>query len=111
MRLGVNFDPRGLRPEILLAILVTQEVFRARKIRLILAHGTNGKHSAAGSIHYSGNAVDIHWDSLWGDETLARQVEMELASALGKTYDVIWKSNHFHIEFQPKEPSNYYHFK
>jgi hypothetical protein len=95
------------------AVLAALEVFRSRNIRLILAHGTNGKHSAKGSLHYSGAAIDIHWDPTWGDETVARLIEQELTSALGNGafYDVLWKGgNHFHIEFQPKDPANYYHF-
>ena len=110
MRLGVRFDPRGLRPEIVLAAVVALEVFRSHQIKLILAHGTNGAHKR-GSIHYSGNAIDIHWDKLWGDETKARLVEADLAQSLGPFYDVIWEGgNHFHVEFQPKEPANAYHF-
>lgn len=91
----------GLRPEVVVALLIADGVFRELGVELVLTSGTEytTKHSS-GSIHYSGGAFDIRTrQMLQGMKT--KCLEM-LRERLGAEFDVVDESDHFHIEFQPK---------
>lgn len=67
---------------------------------LVVTSLRDGKHSA-GSLHYSGNAVDLRrWDL--DARKITSQVVSQLKSQLGSDYDVILESDHIHVEYDPK---------
>ncbi len=54
------------------------------------------------SLHYAGYAIDLRiWDFQHNTELLNRVVNT-VRKRLGSQYDVVLKSDHIHIEFQPK---------
>lgn len=64
----------------------------------VVTYTTNGTHSS-GSLHYSGNAVDLRIRDLFNDQ---RQCVTErLRDALGSDYDVINEGDHIHVEYDP----------
>ena len=65
----------------------------------IITSTTNGKHRP-GSLHYIGLAVDLRTTDLSIDEI--NELFNELQSALTYFCDLELKSNHIHIEFNPK---------
>ncbi len=52
-----------------------------------------GNHSP-GSFHYNGNAFDFR--------KIREVTKAMIVNALGKNYDVVEHSTHFHVEYDPK---------
>jgi hypothetical protein len=88
---------RGLSNEILLAIIIAESVYRETQGLMFITSLTDGKHSS-GSLHYTGDAVDLRLPST----TVIDQVVSQLKTALGSSYDVIREIDHIHIEYDPK---------
>ncbi|MBI1353277.1 MAG: hypothetical protein GC160_02945 [Acidobacteria bacterium] len=103
MRIKSGASVRGLRPEIVLALLAAASVWRelgAADPPTVTA-GVDGRHSR-GSLHYAGAAVDLRLPR----NVEAAQAALSLEAALGGVggeYDVVLESDHIHVEFQPKE--------
>jgi hypothetical protein len=91
----------GLRPEIVIAILVAERAYAEIGCELMLTSGIEGTHSA-GSLHYAGSAVDFRTLNVAPDK-LKPLVE-KIRAALGPDFDVLLETNHLHAEFQPKVP-------
>lgn len=99
MRLKNGVKPRSLQPQVVLAILVADSIYRELGKECVVTSLNDGSHSY-NSLHWSGNAVDFrirHLDS--GQPQLVRD---RLASAVGVDYDVVLESDHIHLEYQPK---------
>ncbi len=93
---GVRIN--GIRPELTVALMVTQIVLADRP--MVVTSVTDGKHSR-GSLHYAGSAFDLRTrDFGFSDTTLIRD---KLSAALGGDFDVVLETDHLHIEYQPKE--------
>ncbi|MCI0349105.1 MAG: hypothetical protein L0Z53_06730 [Acidobacteriales bacterium] len=88
----------GIRPELLLALMVAESIYRDRGTRLVVTSLIDGAHSV-GSLHYAGAAADLR---LPPDNAPA--VVTLLKEALGADYDVVLEADHIHLEFQPKQP-------
>ncbi len=97
IKLGVRVF--GLRPEILLAILVAEGIWREFGADLVLTAGIDGAH-VEGSFHYSGNAIDLRTNNLPTDKT--GEVLKCLSQRLGEDYFAQFESDHIHIQFKPK---------
>ncbi len=91
----------GLRPELLLGIIVAQGVWAEHGKILTVTSCTDGKHKA-GSLHYKGLAVDFRSNDV-GEQEQANLLTA-LKSRLGSDWDVLLEGDHYHIEFDPKEP-------
>ena len=89
----------GIRPEVVLALLVAQHAYEqfGEASRFVVTSVADGKHSQ-GSLHYVGCAVDLR---------LPRQARGSIINALkanlGPDFDVVLEGSHIHLEFQPKE--------
>jgi len=96
---------KGLKVEILLALLVMEQVFDKYHLGTIITAGTeiydkNGKRiHMIGSLHDTGYAVDLRSkhipDACW------TTFLSDLRNALGVEYQVIIHDTHLHIELQP----------
>ncbi len=89
----------GLRPEILLAVVVAEGIWREFGVDLVLTAGIDGAH-VEGSFHYSGNAVDLRTNNLPTDQT--GLVLGKLSDRLGADYFAQIESDHIHVQFKPK---------
>lgn len=89
----------GMRPEILLALLIAHAIYLSFGFKLTLTAGRDGLHKK-GSLHYVGLAVDVRIKNL--PEKIIPKIIAKLKAALGPEYDVVLHSLHIHIEFQPK---------
>lgn len=90
----------GLRPEIVLALLVAESTFLLHGSDLVVTSAIEGTHSRA-SIHYTGGAVDLRRPL---DPATAQAVARDLKADLGDDFDVVLEVDHIHVEFQPKAP-------
>ena len=90
----------GMRPELILALIVAETVFNEEDVELVITSAIDGKHSR-GSLHYVGAAVDLRTRQLSKEAVI--RVQNRLAASLGLDYDVVLEKTHLHVEFQPKE--------
>jgi len=102
IKLGVRVH--GLRPELVLAIIVAKDVWMDQGTHLVVTSVIDGVHKS-GSAHYSGRAVDLRSHEL---QDPAR-AQVALAAALGPDFDVVLEGvgtpgAHIHVEFDPKSP-------
>ena len=97
MRIKKNSKWKGLKPEILLAVMIAQSVYD--KYELILTEGTGGSHME-GSLHYQGLAVDIRTRHIPIDELQA--IVDDIRDRLTDDFDIVLHDTHLHIEFDVK---------
>ena len=100
MRLKSGVRIFGVRPEIVFAMNVANEVYSRHKLELVITSIMDSKHSV-GSLHYVGCAFDCRTRSL--DVQTIEQIRTAIRTAIGDDYDVVVENNHVHIEFQPKQ--------
>jgi len=70
-------------------------VWAIERQELVITSTYEGNHSES-SLHYCNEAIDIR---SWGK---ARKVRDEIKRKLGRDYDVIYETDHIHIEYDPK---------
>jgi hypothetical protein len=66
----------------------------------MITHGTDGTHNP-GSLHGSGNALDLRTTAMGMSNTQADSVVSYLQSQLGSSYDIINEGDHIHLEYDP----------
>lgn len=96
MRIKAGVSLQGVRPEILVAALIVNEML----VDAVITSGCDGQHMVD-SLHYSGYALDFRTRDLSPEHigAIARKLRM----ALGAQYDVVVESDHLHVEFDAKE--------
>lgn len=99
MQIKTGVKLNGVKPEIILAIIVIETIYSKWGKELVITEATGGKHGRA-SLHYVGLAIDIRTNYFTDEEK--ELVARDLREALGENYDVIVEASHIHIEFQPK---------
>jgi hypothetical protein len=93
---------QGLRPEILLAAIVADGVYRDLDARdAVITSCVDGSHSP-GSKHYVGAAIDLR---IWTLEEAKHKTAVRmLKERLTDDYDVVLEHDHIHVEYDPKKP-------
>ena len=104
MFLKEDVDPTALRPELIIAILVAQEVYRLYGRELVITSLNDSRHSLT-SLHYAGAAVDIRTNHLDLSEPQKDEIREKIRERLPRHYDVVLESDHLHIEYQPRRKS------
>lgn len=96
MLIKAGVDISRLRPEIRKRLTGLATLFWQHDIQeLVITSTYEGTHSA-GSLHYANLAVDIR-------QVIKNQLlYVEISQWLGEDYDVVQKSDHIHIEYDPK---------
>ena len=89
----------GIRPELIVGIMVAERVVTAIGREFIITSVSDGKHGF-GSLHYIGMAFDFRTRHMTDAEQ--EIVKNNLKASLTDEWDVVLESTHFHIEFQPK---------
>lgn len=90
---------KGLKPEILFAIMVTNEVYKSFGFELVITSIMDGKHSS-GSFHYKGMAFDCRTSMLSGQQKI--DIVRTLKDKMDESFDIVLESTHIHIEYDPK---------
>lgn len=101
----LNFTPRLLAGLIIVDSQI-QRMLSGREAEITC--GDNGEHSV-GSCHYTGNAVDIRTPT--HDTSKAATLLARCRRALPFGYDLVAETTHWHLEYDPKVPTNYYKWK
>lgn len=100
IKAGVRLE--GLQPQMALAAIIANDVFRSLGFNCVITSGSDGQHKH-NSLHYSGMALDLRTRHIQ-DDGQKRQVIAAVASALGGDFDVVLESDHAHLEYDPKRP-------
>ena len=104
MRLKPGVSVYGLRPEIVIALIVADAVYDEHGVDMVMTSGSEGRHGW-GSLHFQGLAVDLRTHNL---EPADRPIVAEkIKTRLGAEYDVVHKNvgkpnEHIHIEYHRK---------
>lgn len=113
--LGPKALSRGVSAEIACVVPFVKSVFDNHNIPCILTSITDRTHGK-GSLHYTGDAVDVLWSEKWEADSITVDAQLfmavngisrgtALSIGLAVDYDVVFERDHFHIEFQPKIPA------
>lgn len=97
MKLKPGVDIRGVRPEIVLAMIVVEPIIE-KHAPFVVTSVCEGTHKPT-SLHYSGFAIDIRTRDV--DQAMVRPLVQELQAALGIQFDVVLEGDHVHLEFDP----------
>lgn len=104
LRFTDNCKFKDLKPQILLAIYVSEQVYLAYNVPEMWLTSVDDSTHGSNSLHYSGNAIDIRTRNIPGGYTgeKAKLIHAAIKARLGKEFDVVLESNHIHIEYDPK---------
>jgi len=94
----------GIKPEILLGLIIIERVFDSLNIPCVVTSPANNSeaHSSTNSLHYTGQAIDIRLPSRYNPSAgLDKSVTDSIRNVLGEEFDVVLESNHIHVEYQP----------
>lgn len=95
---------KGISPEIVLGRCMLAETFTRHGIPLVITSCRDGKHMD-GSKHYVGDAIDIRLASRYSSlSNIDLLLLNEGREALGNQYDFVLEQDHYHLEFDPKDP-------
>ena len=90
----------GLRPEMVVALIIVKEAFMGRGANCVVTSGMEGQHSH-GSLHYVGQALDFRTGSMSREQ--ASEIAVEIREGLGVDFDVVVEQGHLHVEWDPKQ--------
>lgn len=99
MRFKDGVNPFGIRPELLLGLVVADRVYEGIGIEMVVTSLNDSTHKQA-SLHYAGAAADLR---IW-NVTDVERLAQEIRNALGGNpdFDVVVEKDHIHFEYQPK---------
>ena len=99
MKLKKGIKVIGIRPELLLALIVADGIYLKKGKELVITSINEGKHSVT-SFHYSGNGVDLR--TRYFSRSKQLKVVEELKGNLTADYFVKLESDHIHLQYQPR---------
>lgn len=90
----------GIQPELVLALLVCERVFRRyTDAPVVLTSAVDpAKGRVENSLHPSGWAIDVRKPS----GNVVPRIVLDLNEALGAEFDVVLEEDHIHVEFDPE---------
>lgn len=100
LKLKANVELTRFDIRILLAIQLAYSVYDRYGFDCIVTSISDGVHSA-GSLHYTGHAVDLRIKHL-PSRAIAEIIYEDISAHLTKDYDCVLESDHIHIEYDPK---------
>lgn len=100
MQLKSNVKLALLKPQLLVAILVVEDIFKKAGIPFVITSVNDGEHMN-GSKHYTGEAFDCRTKDI-NQATLRHSILSSIKSQLDRDFDIVDEGSHFHIEYDPK---------
>ena len=95
----------ALAPQLLVGLMALHEEYDKLNVEVVITSGTDGRHSV-GSKHYRGDALDIRTRNLPDPQTTAPQIVHRLRGQLGPDFDILFETDHIHMEYDPKRPED-----
>jgi len=102
LRFKAGVSLQGIQPEIVATFQTVEAAFAPKEA--VVTSAKDGRHKR-GSLHFSGNAIDLRVRHLVEGEAV--RIHLTIKTALTDEYDVLHEyigtdDEHIHIEFQPK---------
>jgi hypothetical protein len=88
----------NLKPQLLIAIMVSDHVYTFYGKELVITSIDDSKHGI-GTLHGQGYAFDLRTSYFTNNEQLL--VSGEIRTKLGDNFDVVLEIDHIHIEYDP----------
>lgn len=101
MKIKSDVKLLGFKPEMIIALLISEPILATYGQELVVTSGTDSKHSK-NSRHYIGYGVDLRSRDIDPEEIDA--CSAELTNALGSEFYCAYEHNHFHIQFNGTTP-------
>lgn len=112
MKLKPGVRLRGIRPELVAALVVVEDVYLRVCIHtgyiseFVVTSIADSVHAEKASLHYAGAAFDFRIHDITDNLTKA-SLRAEVEAALGQDFDVVLEepgtdNEHIHVEYQPK---------
>lgn len=98
VKTGVNIW--SLQFEMRKVLVEADKVYKKYGKELVITSARDGIHSAR-SLHYFGYAVDLRTNYFTAEQIPL--VLQDLKLALGPAYDVLFETDHFHVEYKVGE--------
>lgn len=100
MRLKAGVNPVGIKPEINLAMMIADAVYKDFMYECVITSINDSTHSAT-SRHYQGMAFDLRTRHM--PAKTAENVSKTIQTNLGNNYFVLLESNHIHVSYKPRK--------
>lgn len=100
MKLKKSVRLLGLKPEMVLAIMVCESIYRKHGVEMVITSITDSKHSTF-SRHYLGYAFDLRTHNIPSQVT-RQDIFDDIKSSLTKDFLVLDEIDHFHIGFKAR---------
>jgi conjugal transfer mating pair stabilization protein TraG len=89
----------NLKPQLIIAVIVSNGVYNAHGKELVITSCDDSKHGT-GTKHGTGNAFDLRINYFSVNESVI--VANEIRAKLTPDFDVVHEKDHIHIEYDPK---------
>lgn len=100
MELKAGVGTAGLRPELLLGLIIAQTVYKEYSVPFVVTEITGAEHSV-GSLHYLGLAADLRSRDI--PKAVFNALVSVLRRRLGDDFEVLVESDHLHLQYRPKK--------
>jgi len=99
MKLKPGVKPAGLKPELVLALIVAESVYQNYGYEMTVTSINDGTHGRQ-TLHDFGYAADLRTRNV--PESEREPMVTEIQQRLGDQYDVILENDHIHLEYDPR---------
>ena len=89
----------GVCPQMILAHLEISKVYEEFGLEAVITSGTEHVVHGPGSSHFRGMALDYRTRTI--RPQLIETVRKKIETRLGEEFQVIFETNHFHIQYRP----------
>ena len=97
MKIKKGVSLLGLKPEMLIALMIAKDIIESYNIECVITSGVEGKHSKKTSKHYVGYGIDFRSRDIL--ENQRQEVADKIDSALGNEFYCAFEVNHYHISY------------
>lgn len=97
MKIKAGVSLLGLKPEMLVALIVADKIIDRYGAQCVITSGIEGAHSKRTSKHYVGYGLDLRSRDIPEDER--EDCAEDIRDALGREFYVAFEIDHFHISF------------
>ena len=89
----------NLQPQLIIAIIVANDVYKAHSQELVITSVDDSKHGAT-TLHGKGCAFDCRTSYFLNGE--GQRVANEIRAKIDEDFDVVYEGDHIHIEYDPR---------
>lgn len=97
LKTGVKIT--NLKPQLVIAFIVANDVYKAHGQELVITSVDDSKHGST-TLHGKGQAFDCRTSYFINGE--GQRVANEIRAKIDDDFDVVYEKDHIHIEYDPK---------